>query len=449
MNQELLSSQPTEGLSPSRQVLDVQQTTCCVVGAGPAGAVLSFMLARQGISVMLLESHLDFDRDFRGDTLHPSILEVMDELELADRLLQLPHTRISQVSPPAAVPRVLFDLHDLKTKFPYIAMMPQTRFLEFVTNEARHFPAFRMVMGARVEELVEEDRQVKGVRYRAHDGWHEVHALLTVGTDGRFSRMRKLAAFEPIASSSPMDILWLRLSHKPDDAHGLMGRFGRGRALAILEREDHWQIGYVIGKGTYQQVRAAGLEALRQSIAETAPEFADRVAELKDWKQVSMLSVEANRLPRWYRPGLLLLGDAAHVMSPAGGNGINYAIMDAVAAANILTAPLQAGHVTVTDLARVQRRREFPTRVIQAIVNFIQDRLLKAALDPKGSFTFPGFLGWPLVRKLPPLIVGFGILPEHVQTETRRGQTLAGRWVAAFVAALVVGWVIVRLVRKP
>ncbi|TME01681.1 MAG: FAD-dependent oxidoreductase [Chloroflexi bacterium] len=451
MNREPVSSQHAEGSSPPRDTLDVQQTTCCVVGGGPAGATLSFMLARQGIPVILLESHLDFDRDFRGDTLHPSILEVMDELGLADRLLQLPHTELSLVTPPAAAgPQLRFDLHELKTKFPYIAMMPQTRFLEFITSEAQRFPSFRLVMGARVEELLEEDGQVRGVRYRAHDGWHEVRALLTVGTDGRFSRLRKLAGFEPIASSPPMDVLWLRLSRKPDDPHGLMARFGHGRALIFLEREDHWQIGYVIGKGTYQQVRAAGLEALRQAIAETAPEFAGRVAELKDWKQVSMLSVEANRLPRWYRPGLLLLGDAAHVMSPAGGNGINYAVMDAVAAANILTAPLQAGQVTVADLARVQRRRELPTRVIQTIVNFMQDRLLKAALDPNGSFTFPSFLGWPFVRKLPPLLFGFGIRPEHVQTETRRGRTqaLVGWWVAAFVVTLVAGWAIRRLLRR-
>jgi 2-polyprenyl-6-methoxyphenol hydroxylase-like FAD-dependent oxidoreductase len=475
MNKEPLFPQQADGPSPSRQILDVQQTTCCVVGAGPAGAALSFMLARQGVAVILLESHLDFDRDFRGDTLHPSILEVMDELGLADRLLQLPHTKMSLVAPPTAAGTGLrFDLHDLKTKFPYVAMMPQTRFLEFLTSEAQRFPSFRLVMGARVEELLEEDdqvpplrspereaveakaslesgrRRIRGVRYRAHDGWHEVRALLTVGTDGRFSRLRKLAGFEPIASSPPMDVLWLRLSRRPDDPHGLMGRFGRGRALVFLEREDHWQIGYIIGKGTYQHVHAAGLEALRQAIAETAPDFADRVAELKGWKQVSMLSVEANRLPRWYRPGLLLLGDAAHVMSPAGGNGINYAIMDAVAAANLLTTPLQAGHVTVADLARVQRRREFPTRVIQALVNFMQDRLLKAALDPNGSFTFPTFLGWPLVRKLPPLIFGFGIFPEHVQTDTRRGHSHAhmGRWAAAFVVTLVVGWVICRLRRR-
>jgi 2-polyprenyl-6-methoxyphenol hydroxylase-like FAD-dependent oxidoreductase len=366
MSKEIRSSEHAEAPIQTHEIRDVQQTTCIVVGAGPAGAVLSFMLARQGIDVLLLESHMDFDRDFRGDTLHPSILEVMDELGLADRLLQLPHTEMSLVAPPAAAGSGLqFDLHDLKTKFPYIAMMPQARFLAFITGEAQRFPSYRLLMGARVEELIEEDGQVRGVRYRAHDGWHEVRALLVVGTDGRFSRLRKLAGFEPIASSPPMDVLWLRLS-------------------------------------------------------------------------------------RWYRPGLLLLGDAAHVMSPAGGNGINYAIMDAVAAANLLTAPLQAGRVTVADLARVQRRREWPTRVVQAIVNFMQDSLLKAALDPTGSFTFPSFLGWPLLRKVPPLLFGFGIRPEHVQTETRRGHTQArmGKWGAVLIVTLVVGWVIRRLLRR-
>jgi 2-polyprenyl-6-methoxyphenol hydroxylase-like FAD-dependent oxidoreductase len=451
MSKEVRSSEHAEAPIQTHEIRDVQQTTCIVVGSGPAGAVLSFMLARQGIDVLLLESHMDFDRDFRGDTLHPSILEVMDELGLADRLLQLPHTEMSLVAPPAAAgSRLQFDLHDLKTKFPYIAMMPQARFLAFITSEAQRFPSYRLIMGARVEELIEEDGQVRGVRYRGHEGWHEVRALLVMGTDGRFSRLRKLAGFEPIASSPPMDVLWLRLSRQPDDPHGLVGRIGRGRALICLEREDHWQIGYVIGKGTYQQVRAAGLEALRQAIAETAPDFADRVAELADWKQVSMLSVEANRLPRWYRPGLLLLGDAAHVMSPAGGNGINYAVMDAVAAANILTAPLQAGRVTVADLARVQRRRELPTRVIQAIVNLMQNSLLKAALDPNGSFTFPSFLGWPLVRKLPPLLFGFGIRPEHVQQKEKQRPTWSpvGTWIAGTIMVLALIWIIRRLTRR-
>jgi 2-polyprenyl-6-methoxyphenol hydroxylase-like FAD-dependent oxidoreductase len=450
MKEENRSREHHDAPGQAHALRDVQQTTCIVVGAGPAGAALSYMLARKGIDVILLESHLDFDRDFRGDTLHPSILEVMDELGLAERLLQLPHTKLSLVAPPAASSGLQFDLHELKTRFPYIAFMPQTRFLEFMTSEAQRFPCFHLVMGARVEELLEEEGQVRGVRYRGLDGWHEVRALLTVGTDGRFSRMRKLAGFEPIASSPPMDVLWLRLSRKPDEPHGLMGRIGGGRALICLEREDHWQIGYIIGKGTYQHVHAAGLEALRQGIVETAPDFADRVAELHDWKQVSMLSVEASRLKRWYRPGLLLLGDAAHVMSPAGGNGINYAIMDAVAAANILTAPLQSGQVTVADLARVQRRREWPTRIIQSIVNYMQDSLLKAALDPNGSFTFPAFLGWPLVRKLPPLIFGFGIRPEHVQDEPSRRQQWSPvtMWIAGIIVVLTLVWLIRRINRR-
>lgn len=440
MAQELLTRTP--------DVRSSEQTTCCLVGAGPAGAVLSFMLARQGIPVTLLETHLDFDRDFRGDTLHPSILEVMDELGLVGRLLQLPHTEMSLIAPPGGGPQ--FDLHELKTKYPYIVVMPQTRFLTFITGEAQRFPSFRLVMGARVEELIEEDGQVRGVRYRAQDGWHEVRACLTVGTDGRFSRLRKLAGLEPIASSPPMDVLWLRLSRKPEDPHGLMARFGMGRAVIFLEREDHWQLGYIIGKGTYQEVRAAGLEALRHAIAENAPNFADRVAELQDWKEVSMLSVEANRLRRWYRPGLLLLGDAAHVMSPAGGNGINYAIMDGVAAANILTAPLQAGHVSVDDLARVQRRRELPTRVIQAFVNVMQDRLLKAALDPSSAFVFPRFLTWPLVRKVILRFLGFGIRPEHVhqQARGRSRWSRADGWIAGAIGLLALAWAIRRVLLR-
>jgi 2-polyprenyl-6-methoxyphenol hydroxylase-like FAD-dependent oxidoreductase len=247
-----------------------------------------------------------------------------------------------------------------------------------------------------------------------------------------------------------MDVLWFRLPRKSDDPHGVMARFGGGRVLLFLEREDHWQIGYIIGKGMYHEIHNAGFSALRQAIAESAPEFADRVAELQDWKQVSMLSVEANRLPRWYRPGLLLLGDAAHVMSPAGGNGINYAIMDAVAAANFLTAPLQSGKLAEADLARVQRRREWPTRVIQAMVNLLQDRLLKAALDPNGSFSFPSFFGLPLVRKLIPLILAFGIRPEHVRQQARRRPTWlpVGVWITALIAVLVLARIIRRLMRR-
>ena len=345
---------------------------------------------------------------------------------------------------------MVFDLSHLKTKFPYVAFMPQSRFLEFITSEGHHFPSFQLVMGAHVEELIEEGGQVRGVRYRGRDGWHEVRALLTIGADGRFSRLRRLAGFKPIRSLQPMDVLWFRLPRKPGDPRGLMGRFGRGHILGQIERGEQWQVVYIIAKGSYRQVRAAGLEALRHSIVETAPEMADRVGALTDWQQIPVLSVEADRLPRWYRPGLLLIGDAAHVMSPAGGNGINYAIMDAVAAANLLTAPVQAGEVTVADLARVQRRREWPTRVIQAMVNLLQDRLLKAALDPKGSFTFPSFLGWPLLRKVIPLLFAFGIRPEHVQQQARRRQTWfpVGIWITATIVVLALAWIIRRLTRR-
>jgi 2-polyprenyl-6-methoxyphenol hydroxylase-like FAD-dependent oxidoreductase len=401
--------------APALEILDMQETTCCVVGGGPAGAVLAYLLARKGIPVTLLEAHLDFDRDFRGDTLHPSIMEVMDELGLADDLLQLPHTKLDKMTAPKdGGTFVLADLSRLHTKFPFIVFMPQARFLTFLTSRAQQLPAFRLCMGARVEALIEEDGAVRGVRYRAQDGGHELRAALVVGADGRFSRLRKLGGFEAHASSPPLDVLWFRVSRQPGDAHGIMGRFGHGHLLVELERENQWQLGFIIAKGSYQELRAAGLESLRQAVVDVAPELAGRMRELSEWHQVSVLSVEADRLLRWYKPGLLMIGDAAHTMSPAGGNGINYAVMDAVATANLLSQPLQQGTVTERDLARVQRRRERPTKMIQAIVNQMQEQMIKLALDPDKGIRFPRFLEWPVVRELPARIVAFGFQPEHV-----------------------------------
>jgi len=396
------------------------ETTCVIVGGGPAGAVLSFMLARQGIPVALLEMHKDFERDFRGDTLHPSTLEIMDELGLAERLLQLPHTRISEATlPTEAGPVTLADLGRLKTKFPFIALMPQARFLDFLTGEAKRFPNFQLVMGAMVDELIEDpDRgAVRGVRYRGEGGEHELRATLTVGADGRFSKLRKLSGLgeAAIRASPPMDVLWFRLPRKADDPHGLMGRIGAGHLLIELDRGEEWQVAFIIRKDSYAQLRAAGLEELRREIVQTAPELADRVELLTDWKQVSLLSVAADRLPLWYRPGLLLIGDAAHVMSPAGGNGINYAIHDAVTAANLLSGPLKAGNVSVADLARVQRRREWPTRIIQGIVNTMQEQILRPALDSDKPFAVPGFVRWPVVSGLVAHVMGFGIGRVHVE----------------------------------
>jgi len=279
--------------------------------------------------------------------------------------------------------------------------------------------------------LIETNGIVRGVRYQGRDGWHEMHALLTVGADGRFSKVRKLAGLAAITTSPPMDVLWLRVSKHPEEIGGIMGRFGSGAMLVELDRGAQWQLGYVIRKGSYKQVQAAGIDALRQSIAALDPTLADRVHEIQDWKQVSLLSVAADRLKRWYKPGLLLIGDAAHVMSPAGGNGINYAIMDAVATANLLTGPLKTGRVTTADLARVQRRRALPTRIIQAIISGVQDRVINRALDPGTAFQLPLLFRLPLIRQLPlarelPVrLIGMGIRREHVKPALRHAAPLA------------------------
>jgi len=408
---------PQETPTPTHDILDVQTTNCCIVGGGPAGAVLALMLARQGIPVILLEAHKDFDRDFRGDTIHPSVMEIMEELGLAEKLLQLPHAKIRQIrvrTPEASV--TLADFSHLKTRYPYITMLPQARFLEFITTEAQKYPNFQLVMGANVQELIEEDGVVRGVRYRGHGGWHEVRAILTVGADGRHSRLRQLAGFESIQTSPPMDVLWFRLPKQPGDYEGGIGRIGRGHIVVMLDRGDQWQMAYVIPKGGYQEIRAAGIEALRKSIAEVVPELQDRIQHLQDWQQIAFLSVESSRLVRWYRPGLLLIGDAAHVMSPVGGVGINYAIQDAVVAANVLSKSLKQGHVELHELAKVQRQREFPTRVIQAFQSLVQQLIFARVLNSNQLLQLPGWLRLPWLRDLPARLVAYGVFPAHVKT---------------------------------
>ncbi len=393
---------------------------CVVVGGGPAGAVLSLLLARKGVRVALLEAHEDFDRDFRGDTIHPSVLEILDELGLAERLHRLPHTKISTGTIVTDEgPTTLADFRLLRTRFPYIMMLPQKDFLAFVVAEAKRHDRFELLMGARVEGLVEEGGAVRGVSYESGGEVRELRARLTVGADGRGSRVRHLGGFGLLKTSPPMDVLWFRVPRLASDPEGGVAYFRGGRGIVMLERGSQWQVAHLIRKGGFGEIRAAGMPALRERLKATAPEYAGRFDTLTEWKQISVLAVESSRVKEWYRPGLLLIGDAAHVMSPVGGVGINYAIQDAVEAANVLAGPLKDGTLQTSHLREVQRRREWPTRLIQALQARIQKRVIAAALDPRGAFRLPAplrlVLRLPVLRTLPARVVGLGFKRVHVE----------------------------------
>ncbi|MFN2490222.1 MAG: FAD-dependent oxidoreductase [Actinomycetota bacterium] len=395
-------------------------TTCCIGGCGPAGAVLGLLLARAGVDVLVLEKHNDFFRDFRGDTIHPSTLDVLDELGLGDRFAEVPQQHVAQLRALTDTGMVtLVDLADLAVEHPHIAFVPQWDFLDFLTDAARELPHFELRMGAEVVGLLETAGRVAGVRYRTADGVREVAATLTVAADGRHSTVRRSAGLEPVAFGAPMDVLWFRLSREEGDPDATFGRFSAGHIVAMINRGEYWQVGYVIPKGSDAALRRQGIETLRSSLAELLPPFADRAKrEPAEWDGVKTLEVQVNRLKHWHRPGLLCIGDAAHAMSPVGGVGINLAVQDAVAAANLLARPLKEGRLEESDLARVGRRRWLPTVVTQAFQRAVGRRVLAPTLGGRGGRTPRAVrvLGRiRFLRTVPARLLGLGVLPEHVR----------------------------------
>ncbi len=397
------------------------RTQCCIAGGGPAGMMLGFLLARAGVAVVILEKHPDFLRDFRGDTVHPSTLEVIYELGLLDELLKLPHRKIEKLSAQIGNERLaLADLTHLPAHCKYIAMMPQWDFLNFLAEHGRRYKTFDLRMCAEATDLIAEGGRIVGVRAKTPDAELAIHADLVVGADGRHSITRARAGLVSEDYGAPMDVLWFRLTRRGSDPSDAFGHVGAGKMLVMLDRGDYWQCAYVIAKGGIEAVQARGLDAFRGAIVDMSPFLADRLGELKSLDDVKLLSVVVDRLKKWWRPGFLCIGDAAHAMSPIGGVGINLAIQDAVAAANQLAGPLKAGTLSDDDLRAIERRRTFPVRFTQRLQLTIQNQLISRVLasrqrpEPPLLFRLTG--RFPILRRVPARLLGMGIRPEHVRT---------------------------------
>jgi 2-polyprenyl-6-methoxyphenol hydroxylase-like FAD-dependent oxidoreductase len=400
--------------------MDDISTRCCIAGGGPAGMILGLLLARAGIDVVVLEKHADFLRDFRGDTVHPSTMEVMHELGLLDAFLALPHSEVRSLG--VQIGAEFFEIANfshLPTRCKFIALMPQWDFLDFLAAEAKRYPTFRLLLQTEATGLLREDDRMVGVSALGPDGSLAIRAELVVGADGRHSTLRDAAGFEVVDRGAPMDVLWLRLSKHPSDPGQTLGRVGAGRIFIMLDRNDYWQCAFVIPKGGIDEVHAQGLEAFRADIVQLAPFLRDRVHELATWDNIKLLTVAVNRLDTWYRPGLLFIGDAAHAMSPVGGVGINLAIQDAVATANTLVPRMRQGAATLDDLRAVQRRRELPTRLTQRMQVLIQNRVisnvLRGTATPKPPWAVRILGRYPVLRRLPARAVAMGFRPEHIR----------------------------------
>jgi 2-polyprenyl-6-methoxyphenol hydroxylase-like FAD-dependent oxidoreductase len=403
-------------------VAEKLQTRCVIAGGGPAGIMAGYLLARAGVPVIVLEKHADFFRDFRGDTIHPSTLELMHELGLLEEFLKLPHQELrelravvnNQVVPAA-------DFTKLPTRCKFIAFMPQWDFLNFLSRHAKRFPMFQLYMEAEVVDLLTGDSRVVGVRAKTPKGELEVRGDLVIGADGRHSTVHTRAGLEQREFGAPIDVLWMRISKKQGDPRQTLGFFQHGMLLVLLDRDDYWQCGFVIPKGGFDEIKARGLTKFQNDIVRFAEFLRDRASELDDWSKIKLLTVQINRLRDWYREGLLCIGDSAHAMSPAGGVGINLAIQDAVATANLLGEKLRAGSVSVNDLRQVQARREWPTRLIQRMQVFIHHYVVTGRISGRrNSLPFVlRLLKWfPILRQIPARFIGIGPRPEHFRSPT-------------------------------
>jgi 2-polyprenyl-6-methoxyphenol hydroxylase-like FAD-dependent oxidoreductase len=386
--------------------------------------MLGFLLARAGVGVCVLEKHADFLRDFRGDTIHPSTLELMYELGILEDFLKRPHQEVLELAGQIGKETVtIADFRHLPTHCKFLALMPQWDFLNFIVENARRYPTFKLMMQAEAVDLIEENGAIVGAVAKTPSGVIEVRANLTVGADGRHSVMRERAKLQVIDLGAPMDVFWMRLSHRPTDPAQTFGHVEPGKIFVMLDREDYWQCAYVIPKGRGEEIKSKGLAAFREEVAALSPFLGDRVEELRDWKDISLLTVRVDRLERWYRQGLLCIGDAAHAMSPIGGVGINLAIQDAVAAANILSSKLRQGTVNVGDLDAVQRRRTFPTRATQRMQLIVQNNVIRRVLGATKPLSLPWFLKllrrFPYLRRFPARVVAVGFRPEHIKTKVQ------------------------------